>query len=138
MLKTLVPSNIAPPNGLYSHGVEVPPNARWLFTAGQAGVRPDGTLADGFAAQHEQIWHNTLSILAAAGMGPENIVRLNVYSTDPEGLQFVREHRKKFLKPGHVPASTWVVVSKLANPGWLVEMETVAAKADSQSQGITF
>ncbi len=27
-----------------------------------------------------------------------------------------------------IPASTWVVVSCLANPAWVVEMETVAAK----------
>ena len=33
------------------------------------------------------------------------------------------------VKPGHVPASTWVVVSRLANPKWVVEMETVASKA---------
>jgi len=129
MLKTRVPANIAPPNGMYSHSVEVPPNARWLYTAGQAGVRPDGTLCEGFEAQHDQIWQNTLAILADAGMGPEHIVRLNVYSTDPEGLKFLKIHRTKYLKPGHVPASTWVVVSKLANPGWVVEMETVAAQA---------
>ncbi len=129
MLKTSNPSTVAAPAALYSHSVEIPPNARWLYTAGQVGVRPDGTLPDGFEAQHDQIWQNTLAILADAGMGPENIVRLNVYSTDPNGLPFVKAHREKYLKPGHIPASTWVVVSQLANPKWVVEMETIAAKA---------
>lgn len=129
MLKTRNPSAIAPPAAKYSHSVEVPPNARWLFTAGQVGVRPDGTIPDGFEAQHEQIWQNTLAILAEAGMGPEDIVRLNVYSTDSGELKYVRAHREKFLKPSHTPASTWVVVAGLANPKWVVEMETVAAKA---------
>lgn len=129
MLKTSNPSTVAAPAALYSHSVEIPPNARWLYTAGQVGVRPDGTLPDGFEAQHDQIWQNTLAILADAGMGPENIVRLNVYSTDPNGLSFVKAHREKYLKPGHIPASTWVVVSQLANPKWVVEMETIAAKA---------
>jgi hypothetical protein len=69
---------------------------------------------------------NTLAILADAGMGPEDIVRLNVYSTDPDGLKYVRAHREKYLKAGHTPASTWVVVAALANPKWVVEMETVA------------
>ena len=55
MLKTNNPSSVAPPAAMYSHSVEVPPNARWLFTAGQVGMRPDGTLAEGFEAQHEQI-----------------------------------------------------------------------------------
>jgi 2-iminobutanoate/2-iminopropanoate deaminase len=129
VLKTNNPSTIAPPVAMYSHSVEVPPNARWLYTAGQVGIRPDGSLPDGFEAQHAQIWENTLAILADAGMGPENIVRLNVYSTEPEGLKYVRAHRQKYLKAGHVPASTWVVVSQLANPQWVVEMETIAAKA---------
>ena len=61
-------------------------------------------------------------------MGPENIVRLNVYSTDSEGLKFLKVHREKNLKPYHIPASTWVVVGRLANPAWVVEMETIAAK----------
>jgi 2-iminobutanoate/2-iminopropanoate deaminase len=129
MLKTRNPSTIAAPAGKYSHGVEVPPNARWLFTAGQVGIRPDGSIPDGFEAQHDQVWQNTLAILADAGMGPEDIVRLNVYSTDPDGLQYVRAHREKYLKAGHTPASTWVVVAALASPKWVVEMETVAAKA---------
>jgi len=42
MLKTNNPTTIAPPAGMYSHSVEIPPNARMLFTAGQIGVRPDG------------------------------------------------------------------------------------------------
>lgn len=129
MLKTRNPKTVAPPQALYSHSVEVPPNARWLYLAGQVGVKPDGSVPDGFEAQHEVIWQNTLAILADAGMGPENIVRLNVYSTDPDGLKFLRPHREKYLNPGHTPASTWVVVSRLAQPKWVVEMETIAAKA---------
>jgi 2-iminobutanoate/2-iminopropanoate deaminase len=129
MLKTSNPSTVAPPSAMYSHSVEIPPNARWLHIAGQVGKRPDGTLAEGFEAQHDQIWQNTLAILADAGMGPEDIVRLTVYSTDPDGLKYLNVHRKKYLKPGHVPVSTWVVVLQLANPQYVVEMETTAAKA---------
>lgn len=128
MLKTSNPANIAPPAAMYSHSVEIPPNARMLYTAGQVGLRPDGSLPEDFEGQHDQIWQNTLAILADAGMGPEDIVRINVYSTDPEGLKFLKAHREKYLKPGHIPASTWVVVSQLARPEWVVEMETVAAK----------
>ena len=129
MLKTNNPKTVHPPAAMYSHSVEIPPNARILYTAGQVGTRPDGTVPAGFEAQHDQIWQNTLAILADAGMGPEDIVKLNVYSTDPDGLKFLKVHREKYLKPGHTPASTWVVVSRLAQPQWVVEMETVAAKA---------
>jgi 2-iminobutanoate/2-iminopropanoate deaminase len=130
LLKCTNPSTVASPVGAYSHSVEVPANARWLSIAGQVGVRPDGTLAEGFEDQHDQIWQNTLAILAAANMGPENIVHLNVYSTDPAGLKFLAIHRKKYLPVGYLPSSTWVVVSGLANPKWLVEMEALAAKTE--------
>ena len=123
---------------MYSHSVEVPPNARWLFTAGQVGVRLDGTVAEGFEAQHDQVWQNTLAILTDAGMGPENIVRLNVYSTDPDGLKYLKTHREKYLKPGHTPASTWVVVSKLANPKWVVEMAVSYTHLDARQQSVAF
>ena len=129
MLTTRNPASIAPPAAMYSHSVEIPPNAKWLVTAGQVGVTPDGVVPEGFEAQHDQIWQNTVAILNDAGFGVEDIVRLNVYSTDPAGLQFLKVHREKYLDPGHTPASTWVVVSQLANPQWVVEMETIAAKA---------
>lgn len=130
LLKRLNPATIAPPAGAYSHAVEVPPNARWLSIAGQGGLRPDGTLAEGFEAQHDQVWQNVLAILAAADMGPEDLVHLNVYSTDAAGIKFLAPHRKKYLHPDHTPSSTWVVVSALAIPTWVVEMEAWAAKAD--------
>ena len=130
MLKTSNPPTIAAPAGFYSHSIEIPANARWLITAGQVGVRPDGTLPEDFEAQHDLVWQNTVAILNDAGFGVEDIVRLNVYSTDPAGLPFLTEHRKKYLNPNHTPTSTWVVVSQLANPNWKVEMETIAAKAD--------
>lgn len=130
MLRTNNPATVAPPVAMYSHSVEIPPNARWLITAGQVGIRPDGTTPETFEDQHDQIWQNTLAILKDSGFGPEHIVRINVYSTDPEGLKYVRPHREKYLAPGHVPASTWVVVSALAQPQWVVEMETIAAKPE--------
>ena len=71
-----------------------------------------------------------LAILAEANMGPENLVHLNVYSTDANAIRFVGPHQKKYLPEGYLPTSTWVVVSALANPNWVVEMEALAAKVD--------
>lgn len=122
------PSTIAPPAGIYSHSVAVPPGARWLVTAGQVGVRPDGTTPEGFEAQHEQIWANTLAILADAGMGPEDIVKVTVFSTDPDGVRHLAGPRERLLPPGHIPASTYIQVAGLARAEWVVEMETIAAR----------
>jgi len=130
MFKVRNPATIAPPVGAYSHSVEIPAGARILSIAGQAGIKSDGTLAEGWEAQHEAIWENVLAILADANMGPEHLVHLNVYSTDASAIRFLAPHRKKYLPEGYLPTSTWVVISALANPNWLVEMEAIAAKVD--------
>ena len=85
---------------------------------------PSGTETDGRRG-HRWWWVAGLAIAALIV-----IVLAPLASTDPDGLKFLKVHREKYLKPGHTPASTWVVVSRLANPAWVVEMETVAAKAD--------
>ena len=128
MLTIRNPLTIAAPGGPYSHSAEVPPNARWLVTAGQVGKAPDGSIPDGFEDQHDQVWKNTVEILEDAGFGVEDIVRINVYSTEADGLRFLAPHRKKYLGD-YAPPSTWVVVSQLANPRMVVEMETIAARS---------
>jgi enamine deaminase RidA (YjgF/YER057c/UK114 family) len=63
------PSTVAPPFGAYSHAIEVPPGARWLYVSGQVGVQPDGTLGADAAAQIEWAFRNLVAVLEAAGMG---------------------------------------------------------------------
>ena len=128
MIITRNPETVARPGGLYSRSVEVPPNARWLYLAGQVGIRLDGTMPETFEEQDEQMWQNTLLILEDAGFGVGDIVKINVYSTDPSGRSFHGKHRARYLNDDHIPASTWVVISELANPKILIEMEVIAAK----------
>jgi len=128
MLKPINPPTIAPPFSRYSQAVEVPAGLRWLHISGQVGVRPDGTLEQGFTAQAERAWDNLLAILAAAGMGPADVVKANVYLTRGSDLAESRRIRDAKLA-GAAPASTLAVVAALANPAWLFEVEAVAAKA---------
>ena len=129
MLKTSNPPDLPTPLGTYSQVVEVPATARWAVLAGQVPIRPDGTVPEGFAAQHDQAWENIIIGLAHAGMGAEDIVRVTVNSTDPTGITANRENRKKFVGD-HRPASTWLVVSELRDPAWLLEIDVWAAKVD--------
>ena len=128
-LKLYVPDTIAPPAAHYVHGIEVPANARWLYTAGQVGLTPDGVMPDGFEAQSHQIWKNTIEILKAANMGVEDIVKLVVYARDAGDVKYLSAIRKEYMGD-HIPTSTFIGDIVLANPAWLVEMETIAAKAD--------
>ena len=119
-----------PPAAFYNHSVKIPPNAQWLYIAGQIGMKPDGTLPVSLEEQDEKIWKNTILTLEDAGFGVEDIVKLTVFSTNPNGLPIHYKHRVQYLNSAHTPASTWLNINFLARPEFLIEMETVAAKAD--------
>jgi enamine deaminase RidA (YjgF/YER057c/UK114 family) len=120
------PPTLAPGNG-YSHGIELPPNSRIIYCAGQLGQKTDGSMASDIRGQAEQAWHNIGALLGAAGMGYENIVKLTHYLTRREDLAAYREVRAQFLGK-LAPASTLLVISALARPEALIEVDVVAAK----------
>lgn len=128
MAKLHNPQTIADPLGTYSHGVEVPPNARWLHVAGQIGLRKDGTLPASVEEQTEVAWQNIVAILAAAEMKVTDLVKITQYLTRLDHFPRYAATRAKFLA-GHRPASTGLIISSLVKPEYLVEVEAVAAKA---------
>ncbi len=128
MHKRSNPDGVRVPGGMYCHSVEVAPNARWLYIAGQTGVAMDNSVPDGIEAQSEIAWSNIATILAASDMGFEDMVWLKTFLTRREDRDGYQKVRAKFL--GDIrPASTFLIVSGLANPDFLVEVEAVAAKA---------
>lgn len=128
MLTPHTPPTIAPPAALYVHGMETPANARGLFISGQVGVHPDGRVGRDAREQAEIVWANIAAILASAGMGVRDIVKLTSYVVGREHLAPLREVRERVLA-GHKPASTLLIVAGLAQPQWLVEVEVYAARA---------
>jgi enamine deaminase RidA (YjgF/YER057c/UK114 family) len=126
MLRKHNPGTIAPAFSRYSLGVEAPAEARWLFVSGQVGVDPDGSFAAGPEAQMEAAWRNVLAILESAGMGAHDLVKVTAYLTRADDIGLYREVRDRMLA-GAEPASTMVVITALAHPDWLVEIEAVAA-----------
>lgn len=112
----------------YTHGIEVPPSARWLYTSGQVGAGRDGKPAEGIEAQTRQALENIKAILASAGMSLADVVKMTSYLIDEDDIDGFRKARLQQLGD-HRPASTLVVARRLAQPGWLVEIEVVAAKA---------
>src|SRR5256886_4831061 len=133
MLKVHNPRSIAAPVGTYSHGIEVPPGARWLHVAGQIGVRPDGSVPASIEEQTETVWQNILAVLADAGMGIGDVVKITSFLTRHENFPKFAQVRAKFLG-SHRPASTLLVISSLARPEFLVEVEAVAAKASAPNK----
>jgi enamine deaminase RidA (YjgF/YER057c/UK114 family) len=127
MLRRITPAAISPPLANYSHAVEVPPHARWLYVSGQLGVAPDGSLPGSCAEQAEACFANLLAILAEAGMAAGDLVRLSTYLTDPaDRAAYMAVRDRHVASPP--PASTLVVVRALARPEFKVEIEAVAAR----------
>jgi enamine deaminase RidA (YjgF/YER057c/UK114 family) len=123
------PASIAPPfRNIYTHGMECPANARTLWISGQVGTRPDGSIAPDCAGQAEQVMQNIGAILAEAGMSFADLVKLNSYLVRADDFAAYAAVRAKHLA-GAKPAMTAVVVTALAQPAWLVEVEAIAAKS---------
>jgi 2-iminobutanoate/2-iminopropanoate deaminase len=127
-MKTYAPNTVAAPAGPYSHGVEIPANARVLYVAGQIGIAPDGKMPADLEGQADQCWKNIKAILAAAGMGVDDLVKCTHFLTRVEDVAAYGKVRARHLGEAR-PASTLLVISALARPGMLVEVEAVAAKA---------
>lgn len=127
-MRSLNPTTIRPPFAAYSHGVEVPPGLRWVCTSGQLGVGADDTLADTSYAQAVQCLANCAAILAEAGMGPADVVRINAFVTDRAHMAGYMRARDEWLAGlARLPASTLVIVSGFTRPEFLVEVEVTAA-----------
>jgi len=127
LLKKFNPHPGVSPNIVYSHGVEVPAGARWLHIAGQVGMRPDGSLPEDAEGQFEQAWQNVLAVLEGAGMGPEDLVSVNAYITNPDDIELSRGFFTSIGINGGF-AATMVTVARLSHPDWVVEVQAVAAK----------
>ena len=128
MNKAFNPKSVAAPQGVYSHGILVPPGSRLLYIAGQIGVRPDGSIGPTIQEQAEAVWQNITAVLAEGGMVISDIVKITTFLTRQENYALFAPIRAKYLG-AHRPASTLVVVQSLARPEFLVEVEAVAAKA---------
>ncbi len=105
-----------------------------VFVRGQVGQELDTAANVGVgdpAAQAEQAMKNVEQLLREAGAGLECICKITVYLTDPRFREAVYRTIGRWLK-GVYPVSTGIVVSALARPEWLVEIDVIAVIADRQ------
>ena len=122
------PILVHPTTGPYSHALEIQPDLRWVVVSGQVPLAPDGTIPEGIEAQTKLVWQNLIHILAEAGMDMTDVVKLTHYVTGREHLEGYNRARAEFM--GDVkPASTLLLISGLARPEFLVEVDLMAAKA---------
>lgn len=103
---------------------------RILFMSGQAALDPpseEALFAGDVVAQADYTYGNLITVLQAAGLGPEALVKTIEYVL-PEALgdyRRVAEVRAQHLSQPF-PASTGLVIPKLLRPEFLIEIDPLA------------
>lgn len=124
------PATLPPPVG-YSHVAKIN-KGTMIYLAGQVSSDASGKLVGegNFEAQAEQVFRNIGIGLQTAGATMADIVKLNVYivaEVDQADVPKLRAIRDRDVNTATPPASTLVFVTRLARPGWLIEIEAIAA-----------
>jgi enamine deaminase RidA (YjgF/YER057c/UK114 family) len=103
---------------------------RTLYVAGQTAWDANRQLVGGsdLAAQARQAFRNVQTAVEESGGAMSDVVSLRIYIVDyrPEKAEAVgKALRASFSGPGK-PATTWIGVACLADPGFLIEIEATA------------
>ena len=129
MPKNIIRTELAPPPlADYSQAWEVT-GAKLIFVAGQVSVDMQGNSvgAGDIALQTRTVLENVKSVLEDAGVGLQDVIKLNTYVTNiTEFRAKTREVRREYL-PQDFPTHTLVEVKSLARPEFMVEIEAIAA-----------
>jgi enamine deaminase RidA (YjgF/YER057c/UK114 family) len=105
----------------------VPAGCRLLFVSGQIGETVQGDVPASASEQCRLAWVNVLHQLQAAGYTARQLVKATAFVTSAEIIQAHQQARNEVLGLQQ-PALSVVVVSRLADPRWCVEIEVVAAQ----------
>ena len=111
---------------IYSHAVEVSGLKRLLIISGQFGVATNRELGADFASQCEQAMDNVEALLAAGRMTTSHVAKITYYVTRAEDFPALVEIRRRRWAWEPAPAVTAIVVSGLARPEYLIEIEALA------------
>lgn len=132
------PPDLASPIG-FAHGVATR-GGRILWLAGQNGMDAEGRIvAPGdIAAQADLALANILAVVAAAGGGPEDVVKLHFYVSDLPAYRAARRAlgavwRKHFGK--HYPAMMLLGVTGFFEADALIEIDGYAVIDDEDESG---
>lgn len=115
--------------GGYTQAFAVPPGAGLLFISGQIPVDAEGVTPFGFEAQCRQAWRNLLTVLRAANLGVQHLVKVTTFLSDRKYAELNGEVRRELLG-AHRPALT-VIIADIFEASWLLEIEAIAASRDA-------
>ena len=131
-----MPKEYLNPNSLFSslpHGfsqVVIATGRKMVFVSGQTAwdARKNIVGGDSVLEQAKQAFRNLEKAMEAAGGTLRDVVALRIYVVDyqAECGTAVGTALREFFSPENPPASTWIGVSALAVPEFLIEIEATA------------
>jgi enamine deaminase RidA (YjgF/YER057c/UK114 family) len=129
------PAGASPPLGRYSH-VVIAPAGRTAYVAGQLSVGGDGSVVgkDDFAAQLRQVFDNWKSVLTSLGASFADVVKFTSYLVSWENIKDFYDVRTEIFgeiyPAGIYPANTLLVVQRLVQEEFLIEIEGTVSLGD--------
>jgi enamine deaminase RidA (YjgF/YER057c/UK114 family) len=116
-------------NPAFTQVISVSGPVKTIYVGGQDAVDAQGIIVGkgDLKAQTAQVLANLREALAAAGAGPEHIIKWNMYLVQGQSLQEGFQAFQQFWgRRPNPPTITMAYVSGLANPDFLIEMDAVA------------
>ncbi|HEY6864943.1 MAG TPA: RidA family protein [Burkholderiales bacterium] len=127
------PDGLGKPLGQYSQIARVKNASEIVFIAGQLATdRAGGVVgADDFDAQCVQVFANIGAALASVGGGWKNVAQFTTYlvhSQDvPKFMAFRKREFPRMFADGAYPPNTLLMVDRLVQEPFLVEVQAIAA-----------
>ena len=118
---------VHPSGSAFSQAAKVGP---WLVVSGQVPTRDGALVGPDPLLQARQCFDNLGSVLAAAGLGYSDLVKLTCFLTDASAYPAYAEVKREVLGTA-APAGTAVIISGLLVPGALMEVEALAWNGQS-------
>ena len=113
----------------FSQGVSAS-GTRTLYVSGQTAWDANKQLVGGthLADQARQAFRNVRAVVEASGGTLSDVVSLRIYVVDyrPEKAEAVGSALRESFGGHAKPATTWIGVVALADPGFLIEIEAIA------------
>jgi enamine deaminase RidA (YjgF/YER057c/UK114 family) len=131
-IKIFSPDVLGKPLGQYSQITRVKAS-EFVYIAGQLATNRDGAIigADDFDAQCAQVFANIETALKSVGAGWGNVVEFTTYLVHSQDIPKFMTYRKrefpKFFPDGAYPPNTLLMVDRLVQEPFLVEVKTIAA-----------
>ena len=131
-----MPKEYINPNSLFTslpHGfsqVVIATGRKMVFISGQTAWDPRKNIVGGDSVleQARQAFRNIEKAMEAAGGTLKDVVALRIYVVDyqAESGTAVGTALREFFSPQNPPTSSWIGVSALAAPEFLIEIEATA------------